>query len=145
MCHVDIHCTSTFKIFSMPGFIIFPIDLDIPSTSRAPGLLYNNNIVTLYFRRWQHLRDGGCWMTAACRRLKIYENGGSSDHWRQIQIEANRNTTKHCLDASSCCIGLGGEGLLWGGWRVIKSGGGGPRGLDLGTSELVIAQLHIHA
>jgi hypothetical protein len=51
-----------------------------------------------------------CFLWRACLKLNIYKNGGSRDHWPQIQITKNDNTQKHCLGASSTvCIGLGGE------------------------------------
>jgi hypothetical protein len=32
------------------------------------------------------LSNGCFWMTEACLKLNMYENGGPRDHWRQIQI-----------------------------------------------------------
>jgi hypothetical protein len=67
------------------------------------------------------------WMTEAYLKLNIYENGGPRDHWRQIII-AKTETLLGCF-IYGLCIGLGGEGLLWG----MKSHGEGV-GSDLGTS-----------
>jgi hypothetical protein len=75
-------------------------------------------------------------MTEAYLKLNIYGNGGPRDHWCQIQI-AKTETLLGCF-IYSLCVGLGGEGLLWGdeeSWSRVGSGDV----LD------VIPHLHIHA
>jgi hypothetical protein len=63
-------------------------------------------------------------------------------HWRQIQI-SKTETLLGCI--YGLCIGLGGEGLLWGmksnGVRWVPGGG------RVGSGDVldVIAHLHIHA
>jgi hypothetical protein len=44
--------------------------------------------------------------------MKIYENCGPRDHWRQIQI-AKTETLLGCF-IYGLCVGLASEGLLWG-------------------------------
>jgi hypothetical protein len=107
MCPIDVSIMSTFKYFSMPGFIVFPIDSDV-SIMSVGHLDYSKF-------RWQHLSDSCIWMTEACLKLNNYENSGPCDHWRQIQIantETHRNTAwvLHLW----YLLNFGGEGLLWG-------------------------------
>jgi hypothetical protein len=90
------------KIYRCTYYIHFQV-------TSMPGLF------TLYFFRWQHLSDAdGClWMTEACLKLNIYENGRPRDHWCQIQIAKTEAQLGCFIDG--LCVGWGSEGLLWGG------------------------------
>jgi hypothetical protein len=68
-------------------------------------------------------------------KLHIYENGGpqAHDHWRQIQIAKTEKHTETLLGLGcfiyGLCVGLGGEGLLWGDEESCG------RGSDLATNS----------
>jgi hypothetical protein len=98
------------------------------------------SMFTLYFFIWQHLSDGCFWMTVACLKLNIYENGRPRDHWRQIQIaktETHRNTAWvfHLWSLRR----FGGDGLLWGDEESWGQGG------RLGSGDVLDVIPHIHA
>jgi hypothetical protein len=59
-----------------------------------------------------------------------YKNGSPCDHWWQIQIARNRNTAWviHLWSLRR----FGGEGLLWGGWRIMGSRGFSGVGYEVG-------------
>jgi hypothetical protein len=124
-----------FQVFSMLGFIVFPIDSDV-SIMSVEHLDYSK--IYLHYVS----SDGSTWATVVFGWLRhvwnwnIYENGGPRDHWRQIQIAKTETLLGFFI--YGLCVGLGVRGCC-GGWRVWGGRVGSGNVLD------VIPHLHIHA